>query len=337
MRKLAASVFFTLVVCLAPAHAQDESIKLNADGTPTTVKGHVNPLSGKSYRITVGANQRIVIHLTSTSAKKFVKFNVRRNKYTGKPLAEDVTDWEGTLKDAGDYWIGVYALPAANEENFTLTISAPSEKKPEESVTSEEVRLDTSQIPSTGATPQSFIPRGWKIGAHAEGDLNGDGRPDEALQLVTVDTPDDRAASDAAPESHSLLILLSEGGKFRRSAIATKLLVPVAPQYNLDLSIKSGVLSVKQSYGMSDVIDMTHTFRLEPSTGKFQLIGREVFSYTRPLSSDTIKTSENYLTGVRLRTTGHFRRGAVAGETTTREQIERKKIYVEDVDTDAGG
>ena len=154
---------------------------------------------------------------------------------------------------------------------------------------------------------------------------------------MTADTPNDRTETDATPEAHSLLILIAEGGKLRRSGIATKLLVPVAPQYSLDLSIRSGVLSVKQAYGMSDVINLTHLFRLEPQTGRFLPIGRDVFTYTRPLSSDTIKTSENYLTGVRLTTTGHFRRGTVSEETTKREQTERKKVYIEDVDTDAGG
>jgi len=128
MKRLVATVFLTLVFAVIPAAAQDTSIKLNADGTPTTVKGRVNPQSSKSYRLTVEANQRIAIHLTSSSATKLVKFNLRRNKYTGKPIADGVTDWEGTLKEAGDCWIGVYALPAAGEETFTFVISAPTEK-----------------------------------------------------------------------------------------------------------------------------------------------------------------------------------------------------------------
>ena len=340
MGKLVAAMFVTFAIALSPAWAQDASIKLNADGSPTTVKGHVNPLSSKTYRLTVDADQRISIHLTSTSAKKLVKFSLSRNKYTGKPLAgaKDVTDWAGTLKEAGDYWIGVYALPAAGEENFTLVVNAPSDNKSPENRNSGHGPLDTpASIAETASTVESFVPRGWKIAARATGDLNGDGRPDQVLQLVTADTPNDRTDTDAAPEAHSLLILLSENGKLRRSGMATKLLVPVAPQYKLDLNIRSGVLFVKQAYGMSDVINLTHLFRLEPETGRFLLIGRDVFTYTRPLSSDTIKRSENYLTGVRLTTTGHFRRGVVDGETTKREQIEHKKVYLEDVDTDAGG
>lgn len=340
MNRLLATAVLILFVAPIQTWAQNAPINLSSDGAPTTVRGHVNPLSSTSYRFNVTANQRIAIHLTSTSAKRLVKFNVSRNKYAADPLpgTDAVTDWEGTLKVAGDYWISVFALPAANEENFTLVISLPTGKRSDASTTPENGSIDVTKIPKTGSMPQNFVPSGWEIAARAEGDLNGDGRADQVLQLVTADTPTDRSASDAAPEAHSLLILLTDGGAFRRSGVATKLLIPIAPQYSLDLMIRNGVLTVKQAYGMSDVINLTHVFRLEPETGRFLLIGRDVFTYTRPLSDDTIKTSENYLTGVRLITTGHFRRatGTVA-ETTKREQIERKKVYLEDVDTDAGG
>lgn len=171
MRKLVAIIFVALIVGLPSARTQDDSIKLSDDGTPTTVKGHVNPLSSKDYRLNVPANQRIAIHLISTSTKKLVKFNLRRNKYTGKPLpgADAVTDWEGTLKEGGDYWIGVFALPAAGEENFTLVISATSEKKSDDGAASTEPNLYRARIPGTSAIPQSFVPRGWKIDARAEG------------------------------------------------------------------------------------------------------------------------------------------------------------------------
>jgi hypothetical protein len=179
------------------------------------------------------------------------------------------------------------------------------------------------------------VPPGWKIAARADGDLNGDGRPDQVLQLVTAETPGDRSATDAAPEAHALLILLSEDGGFRRAGLATKLLVPTVPQYSLELKVRTdGVLVVSQDYGMSDVSDIKHLFRYDRQTGRFLLIGREQFNYTRPLSDDTIKISENYLTGVRLTTTAHFRRatGDVGSETTKREQIQLKKIYFDEAD-----
>jgi hypothetical protein len=247
--------------------------------------------------------------------------------------ADNVTDWEGVLKEGGDYWLPVFALPAAGEENFTLVISTPADTQTSDNSTSERSAFDAEKISVSGASPQDFVPPGWKIAARVEGDLNGDGRPDQVLQLVTADTPDDRSDTDAAPEAHVLLILLAEGGKLQRTGLAMKLLVPVAPQYSLSLKVRNGVLVVEQAYGMSDVFNLKHLFRYEPQTERFLLIGRDQFNYTRPLSDDTIKTSENYLTGVRLITTGHFRRGVgTVGETTKREQMERKKVYLEDVD-----
>jgi hypothetical protein len=105
--------------------AQDKSIQFPAGSNTATVKGHANPLSSKSYKVRVVANQRVAIHLTSTSRKKLVQFDVTRDKYSVKTLpgAKGVTNWEGVLKEGGDYWINVYALPNAGEEDFTLEVT----------------------------------------------------------------------------------------------------------------------------------------------------------------------------------------------------------------------
>jgi hypothetical protein len=337
MTKLLVTILATLISATSTTRAQTAIIKFPPGSSPATVKGRVNPLSSKSYQLSVGTNQRVALRLTPTSRKKLVQFIVRRKSSTGKPLpgADGVTVWEGVLKEGGDYWIDVYALPAAGEENLTLVISTPPDGQADGHSTSEEVGLEAGKVPASGASAQDFVPPGWKIAARVEGDLNGDGRPDQVLQLVTAETPDDRADTDAAPQAHALLILLADGKMLRRAGLGTRLLVPIVPQYSLNLSIKSGVLIVEQDYGMSDVVNLKHLFRREPRTERFLLIGQDVFLYTRPLRYDTVKTSENYLTGVRLTITGHFRRGIVAGpETTKREQIERQKIYLEDVDED---
>ena len=196
--------------------------------------------------------------------------------------------------------------------------------------------LASSDVPAQGARVGDFVPRGWKIAARVAGDLNRDARPDTVLHLVTADTPDDRMGTDAAPEGHALVIVLAgERGRLRRGGVAPRLLVPLVPQYDVGLTIRSGVLIVTQDFGMTDVVNLLHRFRHDPATGRFVLIGKDTFSYTRPLSrDDTFRTSENYLTGVRLATTGHVRDGVVARETTKRERIPRSKTYFEDVDED---
>ena len=118
-------VFLAVSVLVNPnTSAQDKSIQFPAGSNTATVKGHANPLSSKSYKVRAGANQQVAIHLTSTSRKKLVQFNVARERYGVKTLpgAKGVTDWEGVLKQGGDYWISVYALPNAGEEDFTLEV-----------------------------------------------------------------------------------------------------------------------------------------------------------------------------------------------------------------------
>jgi hypothetical protein len=341
MKKFVVTLLVSLIFIASKTQAQTAIIKFPSGSAPATIKGHVNPLSSASYQLSVDARQRVALHLTSTSRKKLVQFTVKRNRSTGKPLpdAEGATDWEGTLAEGGDYWIDVYALPAAGEESFTLVISTPRDAQAVDNNggggASAEPSLNTEKVAARGASPQDFVPPGWKIAERVEGDLNGDGRMDQALQLVTADAPDDSSGTAAAPEAQALLVLLADGDALRRAGLATKLLTTLAPQYSVELTIKNGVLNVHQDYGMSDVVDLKHLFRYEPGTGRFLLIGRDVFTYTRPLSDDTVKTSENYLTGVRLTTTGHFRRGVVGPETSKREQFARKKIYLEDVDEDA--
>lgn len=124
MKTLVLVLLAALVLTHSTILAQDETIQFPAGSNTATVKGHTNPLSSKSYRLRVSANQRVVIHLSSTSRKKLVRFDIKRDKYRGKPLpgSNSVTDWEGVLKEGGDYWLSVYALPDAGEEEFTLEV-----------------------------------------------------------------------------------------------------------------------------------------------------------------------------------------------------------------------
>jgi hypothetical protein len=122
---LAVVLFAVSVLTTSAVTAQDKSIQFPSGSNTAKVKGHTNPLSSKSYKLTVGPSQRVAIHLTSTSRKKLVRFDVKRDKNLAKTLpgAADMTDWEGVLKQGGDYWIAVYALPAADEEDFTLEVT----------------------------------------------------------------------------------------------------------------------------------------------------------------------------------------------------------------------
>ncbi|HEX8150339.1 MAG TPA: hypothetical protein VF591_24360 [Pyrinomonadaceae bacterium] len=193
--------------------------------------------------------------------------------------------------------------------------------------------FDAARVPAEGGGEKEFVPGGWEVGGRAEGDLDGDGRADLALRLVPGGY--DSSGVGAAPESQALLILLSsEGGRLRRAGLATKLLVNTAPQYIFDLKIKNGVLVVNQNYGMTDVADLTHRFRYDAAAGRLLLIGKDVFSYHRPQGPrwPASKVSENYLTGVRLTTEERWRGERQLKPSEKREQIERARVFLEDVD-----
>ena len=192
----------------------------------------------------------------------------------------------------------------------------------------------SSAVPARGASVRAFVPAGWKAAHEVTGDLNGDGRPDRVVHVVEAGSGYDPDAVTAAPESQALLILLAEpGGGWRRAGVATRLLQTIVPQWGLQLTIRRGVLIVNQNFGMTEVTDLTHRFRLEPATGRFLLIGRDQFNYHRPQElSDPMKVSENYLTGQRLTTTGHYTSGGGYRESERRETIPRTKAYFDDID-----
>jgi hypothetical protein len=190
-----------------------------------------------------------------------------------------------------------------------------------------------SAVPARGAGVQAFVPAGWKVTAEVAGDLNGDGRADRVVHLVSRDSYYDPGSITPAPESQALLILLAERGGLRRAGVATRLLQDLVPQWGLKLTIRRGVLVVNQNFGMTEVRDLTHRFRLDPATGRFLLIGPDQFDYHRPQElSDPTKVSENYLTGQRLTTIGHYGANGSYRETEKRESIPRASIFFDDVD-----
>jgi hypothetical protein len=199
-------------------------------------------------------------------------------------------------------------------------------------VVAQQARFPASAVPARGTRLPQFVPRGWRIARQAEGDLNGDGRPDHVLHLVESGSGYDPDAVMAAPEVHALVIVLTDGAALRRGGVATGLLQGGVPQWGLQMNIRRGVLNVEQNFGMTEVSDFTHRFRLDPATGRFLLIGCDRLFYTRPQeASDSRKVSENYLTDVRLTTEGHESTGDFDHARVKRETIPRTRVFFEDV------
>ncbi|HVG45380.1 MAG TPA: hypothetical protein VM890_11635 [Longimicrobium sp.] len=190
--------------------------------------------------------------------------------------------------------------------------------------------LRAAAVPARGARAEAFVPAGWKIAAQAQGDLNGDGRADRVLHLVPREYEADLYAP---PETGALVILLAgSGGSLRRAGVAPRLLLSSMPQWSLQLAIRRGVLVVGQHYGMADVWDLTHRFRLDAPSRRFILIGRDLLTFHRPQGMyDNWSKSENYLTGVRLDTVGKLQPDGSYRDRVERRRIPRRRTAFEDV------
>jgi hypothetical protein len=215
-------------------------------------------------------------------------------------------------------------LPLLTASLFAAVPAAGQEARP----------LDPARVPAAGARVQDLVPGGWRVAQQAIGDLNGDGRADRVLRVVPRSETHDPGDVTAGPDGHVIVVLLGEaGGRLRRGGVAPRLLKSGMPQYALEMSIRRGVLVVSQHYGMTRVVDLTHRFRWDAATRRFLLIGRDELVFTRPQRMDPqVRRSENYLTGVRLITTGVAENNRIVRESTRRERIPRTRTPMERVD-----
>lgn len=194
--------------------------------------------------------------------------------------------------------------------------------------------IDVSRIPAEAGDVKGFVPPGWKLEETVKGDLNGDAVPDYALKLVE-DKPAKTAEEMPNERGRALVVVLAgKDGRLARAAVAGRLLqctscggafygVVEAPA---SVSIVKGVLVVNQDHGSRDVTETTYRFRYEPGTGRFALIGFDLSDHDR-LTGITVTESTNYLTGLRITTRGNGER-----DKTSRTQVRREKIYLEQVD-----
>jgi hypothetical protein len=193
--------------------------------------------------------------------------------------------------------------------------------------------INKSLIPTQAAALGGFVPKGWKIEEQLKSDFDGDGRPDYLLKLIEDKPAKDK---DDNPIDHAralVVVMQNEDGSLMRTAVADKLLqctqcggafygVSEAPA---NVSVKNGVIVVEQDSGSRWTTDETFRFRYEPESKKFMLIGFDYVANDR-VERNTVSESTNYLTG--LRVTKRMR----ARETTTRTQIAKSKVYLDDID-----
>ncbi len=183
-------------------------------------------------------------------------------------------------------------------------------------------------IPAQASSVSGFVPKGWQMEAKAEGDLNGDTRPDAALVLHMNDAAnrihpsyDQTITYDTNPR---MLVIAfgSKGGGYRLAA-SDHTLIPRLENPNQDepfdsIAIANGALKVKMHLFMSAggwmMGDTSLTFRWIDD--RFRMIGFDRDAIMRN-TGETEKISINYLTGRKIVTTGSIDGRADRPKTTT--------------------
>ena len=195
--------------------------------------------------------------------------------------------------------------------------------------------IDKSRVPAEADKISKFVPPGWKIEEQVAGDLNGDAVSDYALKLVE-DGPATDSEGVATELQRALIIVLQNGAKLARAAVADKLLqcthcggafygVSESPA---NIQIEKGSIVVDQDHGSRNLTNTTYRFRFDAATKRFILIGFDYADADR-LTAKVVSESTNYLTGVRVVSRDQGNR-----EVKTRTVIAKKKISIEDVDSE---
>jgi len=184
------------------------------------------------------------------------------------------------------------------------------------------------RIPLNGKMTADFVPRGWVLDNEAtQDDLDGDNILDAAITLTLPieeaeklkEAPGDNY--EAAPSIVVVLFGKPDGG-YRRFAVNGRL-YPHYSDYRSYLSntITKGVLIVETNWGDGYASNITYRFRYDRAKGKLMLIGFDSERYDRTSNYDGHKSSENYVTGMRVDYAKSVNR-----KTSSYSEVERTKI-----------
>ena len=203
---------------------------------------------------------------------------------------------------------------------FSATARAQDSSAADDKAMSEALK----KLPGKARKAEDFVPPGWEIYSQAEGDLNGDGLTDYALDIWP------KEAQEGWYYDAVIVLFAERGGGLRRFAMNEALTgngFGAKPR----LTVEKGVLVANTNYGNGEATDVTFRFRYDPAAGKLMLIGFRIENYSRPGLHDAHITSENYLTGVRIETVMRMDTVDKPGRTTSkRSRFKPKKVAFEE-------
>lgn len=175
------------------------------------------------------------------------------------------------------------------------------------------VSFDDSALPRNAAAIEKFVPSGWTVEKQISGDLNNDGVPDVALELIEK-LPANLDKDNPPSRERALVILFkNRDGSFERRASAKNLLQCTGcggAFYGLmeapaDVEIAKGILIIGQESGSREVSETTFRFRYDAAVKRFALIGYDETTRDRATGGTTTESS-NYLTGVKITRTFQY-------------------------------
>ncbi|MFA5181788.1 MAG: hypothetical protein WC405_10745 [Syntrophales bacterium] len=201
---------------------------------------------------------------------------------------------------------------------------------------SSRVVLNENLVPKEGAKLTDFVPKGWKIEEELRGHLHADSGADIVLQLIE-DKPEENSKGELQDRYRALVILfMTPDGKYRRVAVAGKLIQ--CPKCggvlgSADLKIVKGVLLVSQLSGSRWATDHLRRFRYDVKTGRFLLIGEDIKEWDRA-TGNSVVTSINYFTGQKVIEKKQYNQKTDKDVTLGKQRklVEKKQIPIEEID-----
>lgn len=181
--------------------------------------------------------------------------------------------------------------------------------------------LHAQQIPATGATLSSFVPKDWMIFAQAGGDLNKDSIADVVMIIQGTDKKkfmrnEELGADTLDLNPRMLLVLFKQADSSYRVAAKNTGFIPSPgnaenpcesdPLFDTDaLTVKKGVFTLRRHYwsscGSYGTSLEDYVFRYQ--NGKFEMIGYASESTDRS-SGEMNRCSVNFSTRKTIRTSG---------------------------------
>lgn len=153
-------------------------------------------------------------------------------------------------------------------------------------------QLTPPPLPQTARSAAGLVVKPWRIVCTADGDLNGDGKPDAVLIAVYDDEKKGSAAS-------RLIVALRDttSGALRVAEESDTASMPACGPAGgpATLSIKKGVLLVHQECGSRTRYSFTYKYQLRKE--KWLLIGYEASKFDSMAPAATSSVDVNFVTG----------------------------------------